>query len=293
MVLESLGSAIILLLVFWLGLSVGSFLNVVIYRLPREGLSIVWPHRSFCPNCTTQLPWYDNIPLFSFLRLKGKCRFCGTSISYRYPLVELLCGLLAVSVLATEGFTPRFFFYYYFLVVLVAIAFIDLELMVIPDLLVWPTYILGFIISLITPDPLLPGYFLWDKFIALGWNPRFISFFGSLLGFLLGFFSLFLLAKAYLFWRGQKGIGEGDPPLLGLLGVYLGWISVFPILLLATFVALLGVCFLLFSGKATSTDKNIGFQPIPFGPFLALSAVMWYFYGQIIINWYLSLMLPR
>lgn len=275
--------------VFLLGLAVGSFLNVVIYRLPREGLSLWQPRRSFCPSCQNQLSWYDNIPLFGYIRLKGRCRYCQSPISVRYPLVELLSGILALSLFFRYGFTVEFFFYWYFVSALTAVAFIDSELMLIPDILVLPTYILGFLLALIVPNPELTGELLWNRLIALGWNRRLISLTGAILGFLLGFLSLYLASKSYKLWRNRDGLGAGDPPLLGLIGIFLGWRSIFPILFLSSVIGLLSVIISFSTGKLPAKAGVSGMR-IPYGPFLVLAALFWLFYGEKIIRWYVSLL---
>jgi leader peptidase (prepilin peptidase)/N-methyltransferase len=275
--------------VFFFGLAVGSFLNVVIYRLPREGMSVSKPRRSFCPSCQSQLKWYDNLPLISYIFLKGRCRNCGFPISFRYPLVEIISALLAISLFSIENLSFRFFFYYYFLLALTAIAFIDLELMVIPDLLIFPTILLGLMISILSPNPLLTGEYIWDKLLALGWYRPLVSFVGAIFGALFGFFCLWIVAKGYKVWRGKKGLGEGDPLLLALIGTYLGWYSIFPVLFLSSLIALIAVFASVLGGKLPR-DNKMGFMPIPFGPFLSLAAVIWLFYGPSITYWYFSLM---
>jgi leader peptidase (prepilin peptidase)/N-methyltransferase len=277
--------------VFLMGMAAGSFLNVVIYRLPREGLSVARPRRSFCPSCRNQIPWHDNLPVVSWLALRGRCRFCRAPIPSRYPLVELVSGLLALSLLATEGLTLRFFLYYYFCLALTAVAFIDLELMVIPDLLVWPTYLLGFLCAAASPTPQTAGLYLWEKLTGNGWSPWIVSLGGAAAGFVLGFLALYLASKAYRVWRGRDGLGDGDPPLLGLIGVFLGWTAVFPVLLLSSVIALPAALVVLGSGKRpASKGAGAGATPIPYGPFLALAAVLWMFYGQSVTSWYFSIM---
>jgi leader peptidase (prepilin peptidase)/N-methyltransferase len=288
-------SAVVLLL----GLAVGSFLNVVIYRLPRDGLSLARPRRSFCPSCRNQIPWHDNIPVLGWLILRGRCRSCRAPISFRYPLVEIVCGALALSILSVEGLGLRFVLYYYFALALTAIAFIDLELMVIPDILVWPTYILGFVCAAAVPTHQTTGIYLWERFLADGWSPWLVSLGGAAAGFVLGFGALWAASKAYRVWRGRDGLGDGDPPLLGLIGAYLGWTAVFPILLISTLIALAAVFAMVFLGKGIPSPKGrrrvgvkgkVGVTPIPFGPFLSLAAVIWMFYGQAVKSWYFSLL---
>ncbi|MDR1607519.1 MAG: prepilin peptidase [Deltaproteobacteria bacterium] len=274
---------------FALGLALGSFLNVVIFRLPRVGLALDKPRRSFCPNCQAQISWFDNIPVFSWLFLRGRCRSCREPISWRYPLVELVAAFLSLYVFQAEGLTIRYFFILYFLLALTAIAFIDLELMVIPDLLVLPTILLGLILAVVSPTPNLLGGYFWLKLLSLGWNERVISLMGSIAGFALGFGTLYIVAFLYKTFRGRTGLGDGDPPLLGLIGVYLGWISIFPVLFLSTAIALMSVGVLIVLGRFPTKTGQPGGQPIPYGPFLVLAALVWHFFGSKLLWWYLGL----
>jgi leader peptidase (prepilin peptidase)/N-methyltransferase len=271
---------------FILGLALGSFLNVVIFRLPREGLAIDRPRRSFCPVCAAQIGWRDNIPVLSWLLLKGRCRSCLSPISWRYPLVELVAAFLSLFVFQAEGLSLRYFFSLYFLLCLTAIAFIDLEHMVIPDVLVLPTIVLGIILSVADPRMFLTGSGLWFVLADLEWGPRLISLVGAVGGFLLGFGILYLTGLGYKAWRGRTGLGEGDPPLLGLIGVFLGWLAIFPVLFLSTVLALLSVGVSLLSGRFP--DRGGALTPIPFGPFLSLAALVWYFFGEAIMRRYLA-----
>jgi leader peptidase (prepilin peptidase)/N-methyltransferase len=274
-----------------MGLAAGSFLNVVIYRLPREGLSVTRPRRSFCPSCGRQIRWYDNLPVLSWLILRGKCRGCREPISFRYPLVELLSAALAVSLFALEGPTPRFLCYYIFTLSLTAVAFIDLEFTVIHDILVWPVVIIGLACAVLFPTPLTSGITVWDRLLDRGWGERVISLGGAVAGYLLGFLFLYLCSKAYRLWRGRDGLGSGDPPLMGLIGTFLGWTAVFPVLLLSALTGLIAVVGLLAAGRRPGKGRTLNETPIPFGPFLALAAVIWLFYGLPIKAWYFSLMM--
>jgi leader peptidase (prepilin peptidase)/N-methyltransferase len=286
--LSGAAGAILYVGVFLAGLAVGSFLNAVIYRLPREGLSVWSPRRSICPSCRAQLGWRDNIPLLSYILLRGRCRRCQSPISARYPLVELLSAILAVSLLAKcGGLSPSFFIYWYFVCCLAAIAFIDAELMVIPDLLVIPTCLLGAAASVLIPNPELAGGALWDRLIIAGWNGGMVSLCGALAGFALGFLSLWASSRLYKVWRGRDGLGSGDPPLMGMIGVFLGWRSIFPILFLASLIGLLSVFISLAAGRLPA--RGGGPARVPFGPFLVLAALFWLFYGERVIRWYISL----
>jgi leader peptidase (prepilin peptidase)/N-methyltransferase len=270
---------------FLLGSAVGSFLNVLIYRLPREGLSPARPVRSFCPCCRNQIAWHDNLPVISWLFLKGRCRHCQSPISFRYPLVELAAAFLALFLFQAEGPDLRFLFLLYFVSCLIAIAFIDLELMIIPDSLVIPTFVLGLIGAVAAPSPALAGAGVWRILSEAGWQDRWISLAGAAAGFVLGFAVLWAVGFSYRKWRGAEGLGDGDPPLLGLIGVYLGWPAVFPVLLAAALAALLSVGILVVSGRFPGKGP-LSENPVPFGPFLALAALVWLFYGSRLSDWY-------
>jgi leader peptidase (prepilin peptidase)/N-methyltransferase len=190
-------------------------------------------------------------------------------------------------VFQAEGLSIRYLIYLYFLLCLTAIAFIDLERMIIPDILVLPTALLGLILAVVSPNPAIVGEGLGLRLLEAGWSPRLISFLGSLVGMALGFGSLFLVATLYKAFRGKTGLGDGDPLLLGLIGIYLGWLAIFPILFISTTVALFSVGVLLLKGLFPAGP--IGARPIPFGPFLALAALIWYFYGATIFRWYQGL----
>lgn len=160
--------AIFYILIFVMGLCLGSFLNVVIYRLPEKGLSIARPRRSFCPECQNGIAWYDNLPLCSYFILKGRCRHCGIHISWRYPLVEFLCGLLVLSVFLKTGISLRAVAEIYFVLALVAISYIDLDRMIIPARLTLPGMIIGLAVAVIVPDPmLLAGPWLGFNVVSL------------------------------------------------------------------------------------------------------------------------------
>lgn len=278
-------------LVFALGLSVGSFLNVVIYRLPRDGLSVSQPRRSFCPNCHAHIQWYDNIPVFSWLWLKARCRACGQPIGSRYPLVELSSGILAVILLYNFGLNLTFLLHFYFVMCLLAIALIDLELMVIPMALVYPTAILGLINALAEPQMGLSGFWLWSK-IEPQFGDRLAALTGSLAGLLLGWLSLKAVSVGYKIARGHEGMGDGDPPLLAMIGAFLGWRSVPLVILWSTLIGLASVVLLMITTKKSQKpDEGWGMKALPFGPFLVLGALLYLFFGPSFLSWYWSLMM--
>ncbi|HEY6007554.1 MAG TPA: prepilin peptidase [Geobacteraceae bacterium] len=245
---------------FVVGAVVGSFLNVCIWRLPRHE-SIVFP-ASHCPNCNYKIPFYDNIPLLSYLILGGRCRGCRTRISPQYPLVELINGLLTLALFLKFGPGLTFLVLFVFVSALVAITFIDLEHQIIPDVISLPGIPLGIAVSFFLP---------W-----LGWK-------NSLLGILLGGGSLLVVAYAYEFFTKNEGMGGGDVKLLAMMGAFLGWRSV-PFIIFAASLAgsVIGLTVMAIQKK----DSKL---PIPFGPFLAFGALLYIFYGRQIITWYFGL----
>lgn len=245
---------------FIFGTLVGSFLNVCICRLPKDE-SIVSPP-SHCPFCSYQIRWYDNIPLLSYLFLRGKCRGCGTRISIQYPFVELLNGVLTMLLFLRFGPTPAFAALFLFCSALVVITFIDIEHQIIPDEISLPGIVVGFVLS----------FFLQGH----GWL-------NSLLGILLGGGSLLLVAYSYQLLTGKEGMGGGDIKLLAMMGAFLGWKAV-PFIIFASSLigSVFGISIMLLQKK----DSKLA---IPFGPYLAVGAVLYIFYGKALIRWYLGL----
>ncbi len=285
-------SALVYFLIFILGLSVGSFANVLIYRLPREDLSVSRPARSFCPACGAAIHFFDNIPVLSWLLLRGKCRFCGAAISPRYPLVELASGFLAVHLFHRFGFSLHFPFFLYFSVCLLAIAMIDLEHMVIPTLLIYPTALLGLLLALVEPFPYSPFASALFDFLGpprLDFSPSAaIALSGALAGLAAGYGVLKIISLLYWKIRGHSGLGDGDPLLLGLMGVFLGWPAIPFIVFASSLIGLSSVVILMLKSKESPTD-GWSRMPLPFGPFLVLAAFFYMFFGPRLINWYLSL----
>jgi len=244
---------------FLFGAIVGSFLNVCICRMPIDE-SVVSPP-SHCPRCDYRIRWYDNIPLFSYLMLQGKCRGCGVHISLQYPLVELLNGLLTLALFLKYGPSLSFLAMFLFCSALVVITFIDLEHQIIPDEISLPGIIIGFVFSFF-----LPGQ----------------SWINSLLGILLGGGSLLMVAYGYQWLAGKEGMGGGDIKLLAMMGAFLGWKSVLFIVFASSLVgSVVGITMMLVQKK----DSKLA---IPFGPYLAFGAVLYIFYGNQLISWYLN-----
>ncbi len=235
-----------------LGLIVGSFLNVVVVRLPL-GKSIVAP-RSSCPSCHQVIRWYDNIPVLSYLLLRGQCRQCRAAISSRYPMIECLTALLFVAVELKVGVSSALVLRHWPLVsILLAVTFIDLEHRIIPDSLSLGGTVLGFLTSFLS--------------LEIGWR-------SSLVGFLVGFGFFYLMALVYLQLRGRSGMGGGDIKLLGMIGTFIGWQGVFVTILLSS---VLGSVVGLLWARWTSQKDLMKFA-IPYGPFLVLGALCYYLF---------------
>jgi leader peptidase (prepilin peptidase) / N-methyltransferase len=265
-----------------LGLLVGSFLNVVILRLPRR-LEWEWKRdarevleepelydppppgivveRSHCPHCKTALSWYENIPLFSWLALRGKCRHCKAPISPQYPLVELLTAVLAVASVWRFGFGWQGFGAALLSCYLVAMSGIDLRTRLLPDQLTLPLMWLGLIGSL--DNLYMPA------------KP-------ALLGAIAGYVSLWLVWWLFKQITGKEGMGRGDFKLLAALGAWVGLNGVLPIILISSLVgAVIGSVWIAAKGRDRAT-------PIPFGPYLAIAGWIVFFWGQQIVDAYLQ-----
>jgi len=238
-----------------LGAAIGSFLNVCIRRIPA-GESLVFP-ASHCPKCNYSIRFYDNIPLISYLALRGRCRNCREGISLQYPLVELLTAIMALLLFWKFGLTLKFLFSFLFACVLIIITFIDLEHQIIPDVLTLPG---------------IPVFFLAAVF-AMG-----VSLLEAVLGVLIGGGILYAIAFGYELITKREGMGGGDIKLLAMLGAFFGWKSLFFILLVSSFLgAIVGISVMLIKGK----DMKYA---VPFGPFLSLAALACIFWGDEFIR---------
>jgi leader peptidase (prepilin peptidase)/N-methyltransferase len=247
------------LFAFIFGSVVGSFLNVCIYRLPNEE-SIVAP-RSRCPACQSPIHALDNIPLISFLFLRGRCRACGASISWRYPLVEALTGTLFALTVVRFGVTAQAALFLLFLAGLIVISFIDLDHQIIPNIITLPGIPLGLLAGVFFRDPSL-----LDRVI------------GTLAG--AGFLYLVLFYGGVLY--GQEAMGEGDLNLIAMVGAFLGWKAVIVTILVGCLVGSV-------VGLSLIALRRLGRrQHIPFGPFLSLGAIVALFWGDQLIAWYLG-----
>jgi leader peptidase (prepilin peptidase)/N-methyltransferase len=227
-----------------IGLVVGSFLNVCIYRLPRDQ-SVFWPG-SHCPACGHVLAWFENIPVLSWLGLRGRCRTCHAAIPVTYLLVEVATCVLFLAALVVYGLTPLLVVRLAFLCALVVLFVIDYQYQYLPDAITLPGIVVGFVASLFLPP---------------GWTM-------SVLGFAVGGLFPFLIAEGYVRLRGREGMGMGDFKMLAMVGAFLGWPLVWVILIVA---CVLGI--VIGGGVLLATQRGLATR-LPFGAFIALAALI-------------------
>ncbi len=247
------------MMVFLVGACWGSFLNVNIHRIPNDE-SIIAP-RSRCPHCGASIAWYDNIPLVSYFLLRARCRRCGAGISARYVLVEALTAILFVAVWLTYGWVVVTPIYWLVLSGLIVATFVDFEHMIIPDRVSLGGMLAGVALSAMAP--------------ALHGETRALeSVIRSLQGMALGAGLLWLVAVVGKMVFRKDAMGFGDVKLLGAIGAFLGWQSVlFTIMISSLIGSVIGLSFILFGRKEWQSR-------IPYGPYLALAAVIWILWGQ-------------
>lgn len=268
-------------IVFIFGLLIGSFLNVCIARLPR-GRSIVSPP-SHCPRCRESIKFYDNIPVLSFLFLRGKCRACGETISWRYPLVELMNALFYVWIIREFWFGGEALLLMLFCSALIVITFIDFDHQIIPDSISLPGVLIGISIApfymsvLNEPLPFNLGHLMPHA------SPYLVAFLNSVIGMLCGALPLLTIGWIWEKLRHVEAMGGGDVKLMAMVGAFLGWKA-------ALLTIMIGALVGSFAGLGLILLKRHKMNKvIPFGPFLALGAVITAFYGTDIIIWYLNL----
>ena len=279
------------LFVFLLGSIIGSFLNVVIHRVPREQ-SIVFPN-SKCPECEKKIKAYDNIPILGWLVLGGKCRNCKNPISARYPAVELLTGLLFVLTFWQFGFTAFLPVAFVFMPVMVSLIFIDSEHMILPNVITYPLLVFALLVRVLLP--LVFGNALF--FSDLGFYPMtllhsqpiwLVSLAGAILGGLVGGGSLWLVGEIWKRLRGVDAMGLGDVKMMFGVGALLGWrLTLLTIFIGAFTGAIAGV-----AAIVVNKDKNFQAQ-IPFGIFLGIGSILAMLFGERMVSWYLETFIPR
>jgi leader peptidase (prepilin peptidase) / N-methyltransferase len=251
-----MSSSMLLLLAGVLGLCVGSFLNVCIHRLPRRE-SLLWP-ASRCPRCGTSLRWVHNVPLVSWIALRGRCASCRAPISAQYPVVELVTALLWVLIVWWTPAGPLLASRLVLATILIVLFAIDLEHQILPNVITLPGILVGLAFSLVAP-PGLPS---------------------SLLGMLLGGGVLYAIAAGYYLVRKEEGMGMGDVKMLAMIGAFLGWRAVLVTLVLASFAgAAVGLALM-------ATHRGTLRYALPFGTFLSFGALVAMLVGDRLIDWY-------
>jgi leader peptidase (prepilin peptidase)/N-methyltransferase len=244
------------------GLLIGSFLNVVIHRLPR-GQSLVTPP-STCPECGTRIRPIDNIPVLSWILLGGRCHKCRAPISIQYPIVELTTGLLFLLVAWFSPASPLLAARLVFVVLLIALFGIDLHHQILPNVITLPGIVIGLVFSMVAPP---------------GWRD-------SLIGIALGGGILYAIAAGYYAVRREEGLGMGDVKMLAMIGAFLGWKAVLVTLILSSFAgALVGVGMIALSRGSMRLA-------LPFGTFLSLGAVAAMLIGEPLVTWYSGFFVP-
>jgi leader peptidase (prepilin peptidase) / N-methyltransferase len=252
---------LLVIVVAALGLAIGSFLNVCIYRLPK-GESLAFPP-SHCTTCGRPLRSYENVPVFAWVALRGRCRTCGARISVMYPVVELVAGVVAAVWFSHFGLSVLFAARLVFAFALIVLFVIDLQHRILPNVITVPGIAAGFLFSLVGP-PDQPGWM------------------ASLLGLVAGGGSLFLLAEAYYRVRGEEGLGMGDVKMLAMIGAFLGWKLMLLTLVFGSFLGSL-------VGVAMIVTRAGGLKyALPFGTFLAVAALAASIVGDPIVQWYVA-----
>ncbi len=256
MTLEALPAAVVLVAIGVLGACVGSFLNVCIYRLPRNE-SLVWPG-SRCTSCGRSLSWFDNLPILSWVVLGGRCRTCRAPVSAMYPIVEATTALAFIGGYLLYGITPLGVVRVLFACALIVLFVTDLQHKILPNAITLPGVVVGFVCSCFLP----PGWF------------------DSLIGILVGGGVLFAIAEGYYRIRGEEGLGMGDVKLLAMIGAFLGWKLVLLTLMLASLSgSIMGVALI-------ASRRGDMKYALPFGTFLAIGAVVSAAWGTPIVDWY-------
>lgn len=257
------------------GLLIGSFLNVCIYRLPRD-LSVVAP-RSFCPECETPIAWFDNIPLLSYLILRARCRKCGNRISFRYPLVELLTGAAFFSAVWGLGLSAGALKFCVFGAIVITLVFSDIEERILPDEFTLGGTVVGILFAAVVPMK----FGIMHLFLFSLRNQILLSVAESAFaaGFCAG--TLWFVGALYQKIRHREGLGFGDVKMVAMIGAFLGLQGSLLTLIVGSLLgAIVGLCYIWFTGKDASTYE------LPFGAFLGSAALAVGFFGEVFLRWY-------
>ncbi|HYE26383.1 MAG TPA: prepilin peptidase [Clostridia bacterium] len=294
---------------FLLGLTFGSFLNVCIYRLPR-GMSVASPSRSFCPNCGREIAAFDNIPVLSWMLLRGRCRNCREPIKARYAIIELFTGLLFLaSYVAFGGLTLASLKACVFCFVTLGLIFTDAETQLLPDAMTLPGFATGLAFSVVVPVDGILSVFAMDSAFAEWWRaPRLISLGDALVGAAIGAGLIYGIREFYFRVRGVEGMGFGDVKLMAMIGAFLGPVHTLLVIFAASLAGSIYGALLLASVYSKRLSRNRRLErgtasaralrsatlalrslPQPFGVFLGSAAILTLFFGPRILAWYFRL----
>jgi leader peptidase (prepilin peptidase)/N-methyltransferase len=256
------------------GLLIGSFLNVCIYRLPRD-LSVVAP-RSFCPSCERTIAWYDNVPVLSYAFLRGRCRHCHAGISLRYPLVELLTALCFFGAVWASGPNLVALKYCVFSAILIALVFADIEERILPDEFTLGGIVAGIVLAVVAPS----AGGIW-RFLIPVRNPRALSFIEAVFAAAVSSAALWAVGFLYEKIRHREGLGFGDVKMVAMIGAFLGLQGVLLTLVVGSVLgSVTGLAFILIARKDAATYE------LPFGAFLGAAALGIAFFGARLLGWY-------
>jgi leader peptidase (prepilin peptidase) / N-methyltransferase len=266
-----------------LGAIIGSFLNVVIHRLPRDE-SIIFPN-SRCPSCSNVIAYYDNVPVLSYVLLRGQCRACQARISPRYPSVELLTALVYVAVVWRVGVTAALPFDLLFVSAMMALIFIDAEHMILPNAITYPGIVFAIVARLVLPYLMGRPHFddlpMLLQGVFAGWPLWAASLGGAAIGALLGGGSLWLMGWTWEKLRGVEAMGLGDVKMMFMVGAYLGWrLTILTIFLGVLSGSIIGI------GMMMGQTKRDTQMMLPFGIFLGIGAIAAILFGSGIVEWY-------
>jgi len=262
------------------GLVIGSFLNVVILRLP-QGISVSTP-RSHCPQCKRLISWYDNVPILSYIILGGRCRRCKKKFSARYPFIEAITGLVSVLLFLKFGLTVSWGIYLAFSSAMIVLAFIDLDHRILPDVITLNGIWIGILTSVYfaEPSPLVTRLFRIAGVEVT--NPHLIALATSILGAGVGAGLLWGVAEAFLRLRGIEGMGFGDVKMMAMVGAFLGApLALLTIMLGSLLGSVVGIIFIKMASKTREYE-------LPFGTFLSFAGIVAVLYGEDLVRWYVE-----
>jgi leader peptidase (prepilin peptidase)/N-methyltransferase len=293
---------LVIAFIFLFGLVIGSFLNVCILRIP-EDLSIVAPG-SRCPRCQTPIRWYDNVPVFGWLRLRGKCRNCGLAISPMYPLVELTTGLLFVACYLEFGLTQAAVKWLFFTCLIIVLTITDLRTRILPDVVNWPGFVAGLFFSAVVPPDDRTAVLLYVTLFHRMPSRPVQGVLDALLGAAFGSFLLWAVAALYKRVRGREGLGMGDVKMMAMVGAFLGVRGAFLTILLGTLLGtLVGVAMIIVLyaagwqrklaerasrrrlGSVNALRWKIASQyQLPLGTFLGIAGLLVVYFGPMMMT---------